>query len=165
MTDVYRESQTATLMLPREVEGVQTEANRISEALSAPPHISAQIQDRNHLRKQLRTLKDKLETQTPKPLGLDLLDTATRREKQLREQWMQGMPTQAEMRRNPAGAVGKHQDWEKRNKGKVREWKNIRRRLHVSGDNPGHYDDPDISNIERFRPAGAGRDRVDGPLR
>jgi len=41
--------------------------------------------------------------------------------------------------------------WEEHNKPKILEWKNIRRRLHASGDNPSP-DVVDISNLEKHRP-------------
>jgi hypothetical protein len=36
------------------------------------------------------------------------------------------MPSQEEMRKAPPGAVDKHMGWEKRNKPKIAEWKNLR---------------------------------------
>ncbi|KKL86602.1 hypothetical protein LCGC14_1943120, partial [marine sediment metagenome] len=41
---------------------------------------------------------------------------AVKTEELLRESWLNGMPTQAEMRRNPPGAVDKNTSWQKRTK-------------------------------------------------
>jgi len=123
--------------------------------LNAPPHIAAQLQDVGELRRQLLAVKSALETQSPKPYAVDTLDDAVAREHELREQWLQGMPTQAEMRRNPAGARDKHMRWERHNKQAILEWKNIRLRLHASGYLDEAHDATDIANIERYRPQDA----------
>jgi len=150
---VLQESSTPTL-LPREEERLREEERRLSNTLSAPPHIANQIQDRRHFQKQLKDVRERLEKQSAKPYAKEHLDDAVKLEASLREKWSQGMPTQAEMRKNPAGAVGKHMAWEARNKADIIRWKNVQRRLHKSGDTSGSYEDPDASNIERFRPAG-----------
>ncbi|MGI9405868.1 MAG: hypothetical protein ACR2O4_05815, partial [Hyphomicrobiaceae bacterium] len=51
------------------------------------------------------------------------------------------------------GAVDKHRLWEKRNKKKLSEWKNIELRLHQNGF--GELPDAtDLVNFERYRPSG-----------
>lgn len=68
---------------------------------------------------------------------------------------LEGIPTQAEMRRNPSGAVDKHQNWQYRNKQRMAEWKNIRLRLHASGALENvRPDATDVANFEQFRPSG-----------
>ena len=104
--------------------------------------------------KQLRGLKRQLETQAPKGYAEADKDAAITREAELRDSWTNGMPTQAEMRRNPAGAVDKNRSWDARSKAAVLEWKNIRLRLHAGGDLPNTLaDSRDVANIEMFRPA------------
>ena len=147
------QEQTKQLMRPTQVRESRNEIERIESMLQAPPHIANQIQDRGELARQLRSLNASLEHQAPKPYREEELDAATKREQELRESWMTGMPTQAEMRRNPAGARDKHMKWEKANKLKILEWKNIKRRLHANG--YGGVEETDIANIEVYRPQGA----------
>jgi hypothetical protein len=58
------------------------------------------------------------------------------------------MPSQEEMRKAPPGAVDKHMSWEKRNKLKILEWKNLRLRLT-------HGTEAEAANLERHRPTGS----------
>jgi hypothetical protein len=58
------------------------------------------------------------------------------------------MPTHEEMRKNPAGMVGKHMRWEKTHKKAILEWKNAQQMLEPDSN------DPDLSNFERLRPSG-----------
>jgi len=104
------------------------------------------IQDKGAVSTQLRRLNTQIETQSPKPFASDEVDKAVRREAQLKDDILIGMPSQEEMRKSPPGAIGKHMAWEKRNKQKIKEWKDLRLRLN-SG-----TDDPDIANLEQFRP-------------
>ena len=123
--------------------------------LSAPPHIRSQLQDGGaHVQNQVKGV-DAMLAQAAKPIPAEEIDTAVKQEQDLREKWLSGMPTQAEMRRNPSGAVDKHRAWEKRSKVNVLEWKNLRRRLHASGiSHHGLADESDISNVEMYRPQG-----------
>jgi len=150
------EQAEAPLLRPNQVENLRDEERRLSDTLSAPPHIANQIQDRPAMAKQLRNLKRQLATQAPTPIPELEKDAAIQREAVLREQWTNGMPTQAEMRRNPAGAVDKNRAWDQRNKAAVLEWKNLRLRLHAGGDIPNTLaDSRDVANIEMFRPVKA----------
>lgn len=153
----FREKTDPLLNPHQEIE--MTEELRRLEIMvdpKLPPHIASQIQDRGEIRRQLKRLSHNIENQTPRPYEGEVLDKAIKREEELREQWTQGMPTQAEMRRNPAGAVDKHQAWERRNKQAVLEWKNIRRRMRASGIGTGSGFDE--ANIERYRPAGGSQE-------
>lgn len=104
------------------------------------------IQDKGAVSTQLRRLNTQIETQSPKPFASDEVDKAVKREAHLRDEILAGMPSQEEMRKSPPGAIGKHMAWEKRNKKKIKEWKGLRLRIN-SG-----TDDPDIANLEQFRP-------------
>ena len=127
--------------------------------LSAPPHIAGQIQDRGAARNQIRRIDRELENQTPKAYEGPEKDAAIRRSEELESQFTTGMPTQAEMRRNPAGAVDKHRKWEARNKRGILEYKNIALRLHAGDDSPDKLADAsDIANIERLRPVGGSQE-------
>ena len=141
------------LLLPHEQERLQDELKNVEGMLNAPPHIANTI-DRGQLTHQRRGLRRRLEAETPKPFTTQELDAATKKEAALRSEFTTGMPTQEEMRKKPPGAVDKHMAWEKRNKEKILEWKNLRRRLHVTGDAIGAYGDVDLSNVEMYRPRG-----------
>lgn len=142
---------------PRQVvELRQTKAEREAQ-LNAPPHIRNQIQDVGAIVKEIRHIDNVLAKEAPQPIPVDQTDEAVKLEATLRETWLKGMPTQAEMRRNPPGAVDKHRKWEKLTKSSVLVWKNLRRRLHASGISDfGLADESDVSNVEKFRPRGGG---------
>lgn len=132
---------TTPLLRQRQINEMQDDKRSLSKMLENP-----HIQDKASVARQLRRLDHQLETQTPKELAGRDVDGLVREEKELREKFTEGMPTAEEMRKCPPGAVGKHMAWEKRNKGTIMKWKNATLRLNV-GD-----DDPDLCNIERFRP-------------
>lgn len=150
-------AETKPLLRPHQVEEMMQEERRLEDVLSAPPHIANQLQDRAGMARQLRRIKQDREAQTPEPFKDHELDAAAREVEELRERWLVGMPTQAEMRRNPAGAVDKHRLWERRNKPRIARWKHLMLRLHASrAGAPGHINDErDLANIERFRPVDA----------
>lgn len=151
------QESTKPLLRPNQVESYKAEAALQEHMLSLPGNIGGGI-DRRQIVRHLRSLQHDLETQTPRIYPLDDLDAAVRRETQLREDIQQGMPTQAEMRRTPAGAVDKHMAWEKRNKTKLLEWKNIRLRLLESGQLGDKAHAQDAANFERFRPNGGAQE-------
>lgn len=148
----FQES-TTPLLRPAQAQEWREQAEGLRQLLSAPPHIANRIEDRGQLTKNLRALERDLRSQEPKPYGPDELDSAVQRSRQLKDEMVEGMPTQAEMRRNPAGAVDKHRRWERRNKKKLAEWKNIGLRLHQTGD-VDLPDATDVVNFERYRPVG-----------
>lgn len=121
--------------------------------IDAPPHLRQIVQDPGAVRKQLRQLDFQIEKQSPKAYPNEVLDSAVAREKQLREEFTEGMPTQEEMRKRPAGAVDKNLSWERRNKLRIMEWKNIRLRLQQSGA-MSSMDAQDVASIEQYRPRG-----------
>lgn len=158
-TEGFRE-QTAPLLRPHEVESRREEAARIERIFSAPAHIQSAVQNKKHMRQRLAAVRKELETQSPKEYVRGAqLDAAKRRHDLLLEEIQRGMPTQEEMRRRPAGAVDKYRSWVKRNKEKVLEIKNIRLRLHASGDLPeSNIDANEVANLERFRPSGGAQE-------
>lgn len=108
--------------------------------------VTKEIQDKGEVAKQLRRLDTTLRTQTPVAFTGPELDAARRLEVELREQILQGMPSHEEMRKNPPGAVEKHIAWERRNKEKLLQWKNIQLRLNAGND------DGSVANFEKYRP-------------
>lgn len=154
---MYQES-TKPLMRPRQAEDAKEELRRLEGMMQAPPHIANTIQDIGEIRRQYQNLKRGLDQQAPKSYIEGEIDMAAQRETSLRDEILTGMPTQAEMRRNPAGARDKHMRWEKRNKTKILEWKNIRLRQHASGLLDELPEATDIANLERFRPQGGAQE-------
>ncbi len=148
------EESLRPLLRPQQIEEMHDEKQRLERTLDAPPHVVSQVQDVGAMRRQLRQLNAQLEHQTPRPYKQDEIDKAVVREEKLRGEFTAGMPTQAEMRKTPTGAVDKHMAWERRNKRNIMEWKNIRLRLQASGGISGMTDGRDVANIERFRPTG-----------
>ena len=154
MTETAFREETTPKLRPWQAEKLNEEKRRLEETLTAPPYVANQIQDRGMLARQLRRLNTQIETQMPRPYSAGDLDLAVARESELLEEITTGMPTQAEMRRNPAGARDKHRAWEKRNKIKILEWRNIRLRRRASGASDDPDDARDICNIEIHRPVG-----------
>lgn len=149
------ELSTENVLHPRQVVELNEQKKQLSAILSAPPHISGQLQDSGGLVRKKLAENDALLRQAAKPLLPEEIDEAVKAEKQLRESWLQGMPTKAEMRRNPPGAVDKNIAWSRNKKKDVLKWKNLRRRLHASGISEHRLaDEGDISNIEMYRPDG-----------
>jgi hypothetical protein len=162
--EAFRE-ETKPLLRPNQVAEMEDDIRRIGGELNAPPFIANQIRDKSAKRKQLQQITRDLETQRPQPYSATERDAVAKRHDELLEQVKTGMPTQAEMRRRPPGAVDKHMGWERRNKAAILELKNIRLRMHATGmiDNVG--DASEVANIERFRPAGGAQElAMDGAL-
>ncbi len=154
----YRETKTP-LLRPVQVEEFKEEKARLEGELAAPPQMRSRIQDIGQVVKQLKNLDRQLEVFTPREYGRGEIDQARAREKYLRGKWSgDGMPTQAEMRRNPPGAVDKHRAWEERNKEIILEWKNIRLRLLQGGQLNTTSQARDAANIEMFRPVGGAQE-------
>ncbi len=147
------QERTTPYLKPIEVEQKAVELKRLQESLSAPPHIRNQLQDVGTLVRRRNDIRRNLEENAPKPYETADLDNAVARGKTLLSEIVQGMPTQAEMRRAPPGAVDKHMKWEQHNKPKILEWKNIQKCLHAAGD-ADVADAVDTSNLERYRPSG-----------
>ena len=138
-----------------QISALEEEKRGIESTLQAPGYVQNQIQDRGAMQRQIRAIDRQLQTDAPRPYGSEERDAAVKRERELREKIREGMPSQAEMRRNPAGATDKHRAWEKARKADVLEWKNVRVRMHASGMIDGVRDAQDVANIETFRPAHA----------
>ena len=135
------------LLRPAQVAENTAEISRLEETIRQP-----HIQDRPTAMRQLRALQRTVNEFTPKPFEGKEKDAAARQESALRENMLQGMPTKAEMRLNPPGAVGKLQRWTKANSERIQAWKYLQLRLNAD------TDDPDVANFERFRPEGGAQE-------
>ena len=125
-----------------------------ANASLSDPKVSPFIENKARARKQANDIKKVLDEQSPKGFAPGIeMDNAAKRERGLREEWTQGMLSQEEMRRNRdalhASTANTHLQWEKANKEKIKEWKLLRARLDPTSD------DPDLCNIERYRPSKA----------
>lgn len=134
---------TKPLLRPAQLEEMQNQVKIAEAKLSNPA-----ILDKGEARKQLIRNRQTLESQTPRP-PVDAAEEGkmVARSKQLLNEVLAGMPSQEEMRKAPPGAVDKHMGWEKRNKSKILEWKNLQLRLR-----PGERE---AANLERHRPVGS----------
>lgn len=138
---------------PRQVQELKSDRAEFEANLSGP--FRDQIENPEAVRRQIRET-DKVLQQAAKPIPADQIDVAVKLEQTLRDGWLNGMPSQAEMRKNPPGAVDRHRKWEVETKVPyVLPWKALRCRLHASGISESHLPDQgDISNIEMYRPKG-----------
>lgn len=140
------EAQAAVpeLLKPQQVADTKQEILNLKHQLTEPG-----LQDPGFVRKQVVALEGTLATRTPQPFSSSEIDAASKREVELRTVMVEdGMPTSAELRRNPPGSVQKLLGWEKRNKPRLSEWRYLRKRLAAgSGDN-------NVASLEPFRPKG-----------
>lgn len=149
-----RKERTAPYLKPSQVEARQEERKHFADMLNAPPHLRRAIQDPAQMMRTLKGIETSLNNDSPKEYATGDKDTIVKREKELLAKITADMPTQAEMRRNPPGALDKHIMWEQRHEGDIAEWKNIRRRMLASGMLPDSLSERSASNYEMYRPAG-----------
>lgn len=147
------------LLRPKEAEGIRSEIAGIKALDDAPAFIRSQIQDRPAKAAQKRRLEKTLAENVPTPFTEKEIDTALRVEGELRESLIEGMCTQAEMRRRPPGAVSKHIAWEVSKKEAVLAWKNLRLRLQASDHDFGHgRQGAQVASLEPYRPFGGAQE-------
>ena len=136
------------LLKQPQIQELQEEQEQITQTLSPSNPFRNKISKPNLLHARSRAIDKTLEDFAPEPLSGLEQDKLSDLEGELRGIFTQGMPTEEEMRKNPAGMVDRHRKWEKANKGVIARWKNVRRQLEPDSE------DPDLANIERFRPDG-----------
>lgn len=153
-TEAGRLERTAPYLKQSQIDELQGERDRLANTLNAPPHLRRAIHDPALMAKTLRGIEKTLHEDTPLPYQGAEQDAAVKRERELREAFVADMPTQAEMRRNPPGALDKHIMWEQKHEARIGEWKNIRRRMLAGGMLPGSMSERSASNVEMYRPAG-----------
>lgn len=131
---------TKPLLRPQQVEEAKSEIASLEKQMD-----SRHIEDKNEVHKKLMRTKKTFEEQVPRvPTSGEEEGRMVSRQKQLLDEILVGMPSQEEMRKAPPGAVDKHMGWERRNKPKIAEWKNLQLRLK-----PGERE---AANLERHRP-------------
>lgn len=135
---------TKPLLRPAQIEDTKSEIKALESKLQSP-----HIEDKGEVAKQLRRVTASFNAQVPKgPETADEEGRMEARSRDLLNDILSGMPSQEEMRKAPPGAVDKHMAWEKRNKRKILEWKNLQLRLTRG-------QEPDAANLERHRPTGS----------
>jgi len=127
----------------RQIREAGDEIKSIERTLADP---AAKIEDRAGMDRRLRTIQRDLRAQMAPETTPEQRDLLSKEEKVLREQISEAMLSQEEMRKCPPGALGRNVRFETEFKTRIMRWKNIVRAM-----NPGN-DDPDVSNLEKFRP-------------
>jgi len=133
---------------PAQVDEIENEKSVLERTLQ-----SRDVQDRGNINAHIRRIDKELAEKAPPDLTPEERDQKAKECQMIEERLLPSMPSDEEMRRNPAGATGKHMRWEKLAKAKDRfpegeifRWKDNQLALH-KGDN-----DPDVANFERLRP-------------
>lgn len=127
----------------RQVREIKDEIDTIERSVSSP---NAKLQDKHSAHKQLRALRADMEKQMAPETTPEQRDQLAKDERELRQKIVEAMPSQEEMRKCPPGAIGKEVRFQKTFKTKIIQWKNTIRMLEAGND------DPDVSNLEKFRP-------------
>lgn len=141
------ERQPANPLRNHQVEEYQAEAKRLREITTAPAYVTGV--DRGAAAKRSREVEKAIATQAATPLSGAEKDKVARLAAEVLEREIRpALLPREEMRRNPAGAVGRFLKEENspRVQHAIQQWK--RAQLAVEAGNP----DPDLANIERFRP-------------
>lgn len=136
------------LLNKEQIDDLKDEKGQLEQAISPSNPYRSKISKPQLMHQRLKAIDKQLDTYAPEPLQGHEKDKLAKLEQELRESFVQGMPTEEEMRKNPAGMVARHMKWEKINKKNIKTWKNVVRQLEPDSD------DPDLASIERFRPAG-----------
>ena len=140
-------SQPENPLRNHQVEEYKGELRRLEQVTQAPAYVTGV--DRGAAAKQHKKMKTLLEEQAAKPLRGAEKDLVAAKAKEVLENVIRpSLVPQEEMRRNPAGAVGKFLRTENSShiQEAIQHWK--RAQLALEPESP----DPDLANVERFRP-------------
>lgn len=144
--------KAVTILSSQQVDDRQRELTDIEATLS-PQNVAAKSltpEGRQNLTRRRRQLENDLAYfAPPDQLDGETRDTLYAKQKELEEKIREGMPTDAEMWRNPVGVTDKQMRWHERTKFMQQAWKNLRRIL-----NP-HDRSIDLANVESLRPIAA----------
>jgi hypothetical protein len=155
-----KKPQYAPLLRPQQRVELQEEIKSIDRQLGNPD--TREMVDVGSQSRQKASLTSALKDQSPQAFASDDMDKAVKLELKLRDAiTSDGMCTQEEMRKNPAGAVDKHMGWDKRNGENIAAWKNLRLRLGESGHDFGNGLDGnanEVANLEMYRPVGGAQE-------
>ena len=134
---------TTNLLRFNQAENIREQLQTIDTTLNS----GAKLEERGLLIRENARLKKQLKDFCPEPLNDAEKDANAIKIKELEAEFVPSMPTQEEMRRNPAHVVHNNIQWNKHYKKAVLEWKN--RMLQQNHDS----EDPDLCNIEGLRPS------------
>jgi hypothetical protein len=129
---------------PWEADEIRNNKASLRKALESP-----HVEDKSAVRAAINRLSD-METEHAVPqLSPEQRDKASKRVKELEGQIQEGMLSHEEMRRNPPGAVDQNVWWERRNKQRIRTWRNLNLALHagIPADQA-----QSLTSLERLRP-------------
>lgn len=139
--------QPANPLRNHQVEDYKHEASRLQQIVNAPAYVTGV--DRGLASKAYRNVQKQLDTQAAKQLTGEKKDRVAKLAAEVMNDVIRPalLPTE-EMRRNPAGSVGKflRQENSPAIQDSIQQWK--RAQLALESDNA----DPDLANVERFRP-------------
>ena len=130
-----------------QVEEYTAEKSRLEAMVTSPIYVTGV--DRGKVSQRARELEKHIQTYAPKPVQGAKKDEVARLAEDVMEHTIKpALLPREEMRRNPAGAVGKFIRVEnsKPIQHAIQQWK--RAQLALEPDNQ----DPDLANVERFRP-------------
>lgn len=141
---VVKEPELApNLLRPEQVKELKDTKQELEAQAKRPD-----VRDRASLHRQLKGIDHQLETQAPKEFPAEVKDKAAARIAELESKIREDMPTAAEMRAAPSGAVNKELKWRGRHRADVAEWKHLQLRMNAD------TDDNEVANVERLRPVG-----------
>lgn len=153
MSDSVKQLESALQHQPKnplrhhQVTEYQDEADRLNDIVQAPAYVTGV--SRGAARRQAQSINKVIEQQIAKPLQGAEKDRVAKLANEVMEDVIRpALLPREDMRRNPAGAVGRflREENSKPVKHAVQQWK--RAMLAVEQGNP----DPDLANVERFRP-------------
>ncbi len=139
--------QPANPLRNHQVEEYTHERTRLEQVVQAPAYVTGV--DRGAAAKRSRELAKMVDAQIAKPLQGARKDEVAKLAAEVMETVIRpALIPREEMRRNPAGAVGRFMRVEnaKPIKQAIQHWKRSQLALE-----PGN-EDPDLANVERFRP-------------
>ena len=140
-------NQPANPLRNHQVQEYEGEAKRLRDITTAPAYVTGV--DRGAAAKRSREVEKAIAQQAAKPLtGVERDKVAKLAAEVLERDIRPALLPREEMRRNPAGAVGRFLKEENSPpvQHAIQQWK--RAQLAIESGNP----DPDLANIERFRP-------------
>ena len=139
-----RTKKARRIFRPWEADVVKSSKRSLQKALESP-----HVEDKSAVRAAIGRMNDMEYEHGVPQLTPEQRDKASKKVKELEGQIREGMLSSEEMRRNPPGAVDQNVWWERRNKDRIRQWRNLNAALH-----PGIPADQaqSLFSPERLRP-------------
>lgn len=139
-----RKRKPRRIFRPWEADEIANNKRTLRKALESP-----HVEDKSAVRAAIGRLDDMESEHGVPTLSPEQRDKAAKEAKELEGKIREGMLSHEEMRRNPPGAVDQNVWWERRNKERVRRWRNLNAALH-----PGIPADQaqSLFSAERLRP-------------